>query len=89
MNYIPELIKEYVVERSKRNVKIKVLTPQPSPKTLEYMQKTNNPSGGEYKILPKGFDLTSEYLIYQDKVANISLNQKSDKIWDQLFKIRN
>ncbi len=85
MNYIPRLIKNYVAERSKRNVKVKVLTPQPSPKTLEYMEQTNKQSGREYKILPKGFDLTSEYLIYQDKVANISLYSDVNKIWGTII----
>lgn len=85
LNYIPKLIKEYVEERSRKHIKVKVLTSQLSAETLKYMEETSQPSGREYKVLPKGFDLTSEYLIYQDKVANISLNPDPDKIWGTII----
>ena len=85
---IYSLINQYIKERVKKEIRVKVITPAPSKSTSAWLEKSIKKELRQYKILPKGFELSSEYLIYRDKIATISLDVDHNKLWGTIIQDR-
>lgn len=85
LTHIPGLITKYIHERVAKGIKVKILVKK-TVLALTKLPKTVIKELREYKYLPKNYELTSEIVIYNNKVATISFRHQ--KMWGMIIEDR-